>query len=50
MDISTLSLAELKQLQKQIPAEIGKREEQEKKKVLDEVRPWPKPAAFPLTS
>lgn len=38
MDISTLSLAELKQLQKQIPAEIGKREEQEKKKVLDEVK------------
>jgi DNA-binding protein H-NS len=38
MDISSLSLAELKQLQKQIPAEIVKREDQEKKKVLDEVR------------
>lgn len=38
MDISSLSLVELKQLHKQIPAEIVRREEQEKKKVLDEVK------------
>jgi len=38
MDISSLSLAELKLLQQQIPLEIKKREVQEKEKVLNELK------------
>lgn len=38
MDISSLSLTELKLLQQQIPLEIKKREGQEKEKVLNELK------------
>lgn len=38
MDISTLSLGQLKDLQQQIPAEIKRREKIEKEKVLDELK------------
>jgi DNA-binding protein H-NS len=38
MDISTLSVAQLRDLQQQIPAEIKRRESQEKVNVLNELR------------
>ena len=38
IDLSNLPLVELKQLAHDIPGEIKKREEQDKKKVLDEVK------------
>ncbi|MBU1363515.1 MAG: H-NS histone family protein [Gammaproteobacteria bacterium] len=38
MDISTLSVAQLRDLQQQIPAEIKRREAQEKVTVLNELR------------
>ncbi|PKO39747.1 MAG: histidinol phosphate phosphatase [Betaproteobacteria bacterium HGW-Betaproteobacteria-4] len=38
MDISTLSVAQLRDLQQQIPAEIKRREAQEKVNVLNELR------------
>lgn len=38
MDISTLSLVQLKELQQQIPAEIKRREKEEKVKLLDELQ------------
>lgn len=38
MDITTLSLSQLKDLQQQIPAEIKRREKEEKVKVLDELK------------
>ncbi|PKO36415.1 MAG: histidinol phosphate phosphatase [Betaproteobacteria bacterium HGW-Betaproteobacteria-6] len=38
MDISTLSVAQLRDLQQQIPAEIKRREAQEKINVLNELR------------
>lgn len=37
MDISTLTLAELKALQQQIPAEIQRREKQEKTRIRQEL-------------
>ncbi|MBS1145069.1 MAG: histone family protein [Proteobacteria bacterium] len=38
MDLSTLSVAQLRDLQQQIPAEIKRREAQEKVNVLNELR------------
>jgi DNA-binding protein H-NS len=38
MDISTLSLVQLKELQQQIPAEIKRREKEEKVKLLNELQ------------
>lgn len=38
MDISNLSLVELQLLQQQIPLEIKKRQEQEKAKVINEIK------------
>ncbi len=38
MDITTLSLSQLKDLQQQIPAEIKRREKEEKGKVLEELK------------
>lgn len=38
MDISTLSLVQLKELQQQIPAEIKRREKDEKEKLLNELQ------------
>jgi DNA-binding protein H-NS len=37
MDISTLSIAQLKELQAKIPAEIIKRQTEDKQKVLDQM-------------
>ncbi len=50
MDISTLSLVELQDLLQQIPAEIKKREEQDKQKVLDELKALAESRGFSLDS
>ncbi|MGD9662773.1 MAG: H-NS family nucleoid-associated regulatory protein [Porticoccaceae bacterium] len=50
MDISTLSLVELQNLLQQIPAEIKKREEQDKQKVLDELKALAESRGFSLDS
>lgn len=48
MDLSSLSLIELKQLAQDIPAEIKKREEQDKKIVLDELKALAEARGFDL--
>ena len=48
MDISTLSVAQLRDLQQQIPAEIKRREAQEKVNVLNEVRAFAKTRGYAI--
>ena len=46
MDLSTLSLVELRELQQQIPAELKRREQKEKADVLNELRAFAKTRGF----
>ena len=48
MDLSTLSVAQLRDLQQRIPAELKQRETQEKDMVLNEVRAFAKARGFAL--
>lgn len=48
MDLSTLSLPELKQLAHDVPGEIKKREEQDRKMVLDELKVLAEARGFSL--
>lgn len=48
MDISTLSIDELKDLQKRIPGEIQKREEDARKRTLDEIRTFAEAKGYSL--
>lgn len=48
MDLSTLTLAQLRDLQQQIPAELKRREAAEKVNVLNEVRAFAKARGFAI--
>jgi len=48
MDLSALSLIELRDLQQQIPAELKRRESAEKANVLNEVRAFAKARGFAI--
>jgi DNA-binding protein H-NS len=48
MDLSTLSLVEVRDLQQQIPAELKRREAAEKANVLNEVRAFAKARGFAI--
>jgi DNA-binding protein H-NS len=48
MDLSTLTVAQLRDLQQQIPAELKRREQQEKQNILNEVRAFAKARGFAL--
>jgi DNA-binding protein H-NS len=48
MDLSSLTIAELNNLQQQIPAELKRREAQEKTNALNEVRAFAKARGFAL--
>jgi DNA-binding protein H-NS len=48
MDLSTLSVAQLRDLQQQIPAEIKRREVQEKVNVLNELRAFAKTRGYAI--
>ena len=48
MDLSNLTVSELRDLQQQIPAEIKRREAQEKINILNEVRAFAKATALDL--
>ena len=48
MDLSVLSLAELRDLQQQIPSELKRREASEKANVLNEVRAFAKARGFAI--
>jgi DNA-binding protein H-NS len=48
MDISTLTVAQLRDLQQQIPAEIKRREAQEKVNVLNELRAFAKTRGYAI--
>lgn len=48
MDLSSLSLVELRELQQQIPAELKRRESIEKTNVLNELRAFVKARGFAL--
>ncbi|MBS1141543.1 MAG: Histone-like nucleoid-structuring protein [Proteobacteria bacterium] len=48
MDLSTLSVAQLRDLQQQIPAEIKRREAQEKINVLNELRAFAKTRGYAI--
>lgn len=48
MDLSALSLVELRDLQQQIPAELKRREAAEKANVLNEVRAFAKARGFAI--
>lgn len=48
MDLSTLSIAQLRELQQQIPAEIKRRESQEKTNILNEVRAFAKSRGYSI--
>jgi DNA-binding protein H-NS len=48
MDISKLSVAQLRDLQQQIPAEIKRREAQEKVNVLNELRAFAKTRGYAI--
>ncbi len=48
MDLSTLTLAQLRSLEKKIPAEIKKRETQEKSAVLNELKAFAQDRGFTL--
>jgi len=48
MDLSTLSAAQLRDLQQLIPAELSRREAQEKDQVLNEVRAFAKARGYAI--
>ncbi|HEX6733509.1 MAG TPA: H-NS histone family protein [Azonexus sp.] len=48
MDLSTLSAAQLRDLQQQIPAELKRREAQEKVNILNEVRAFAKARGYAI--
>lgn len=48
MDLSNLSVSELRDLQQQIPAEIKRREAQEKISILNEVRAFAKARGYAI--
>ena len=48
MDISTLTVAQLRDLEQQIPAEIKRREAQEKVNVLNELRAFAKTRGYAI--
>jgi DNA-binding protein H-NS len=48
MDLSTLSVSQLRDLQEQIPAEIKRREVQEKANVLNELRAFAKTRGYAI--
>lgn len=48
MDLSTLSVSQLRELQQQIPAEIKRREAQEKVNILNEVRAFAKSRGYAI--
>ena len=48
MDLSSLTVAQLRDLQQQIPAELKRREVQEKVNILNEVRAFAKARGFAL--
>ena len=48
MDLSSLTIAQLRDLQQQIPAELKRREVQEKANILNEVRAFAKARGFVL--
>ncbi len=48
MDLSSLTIAQLRDLQQQIPAELKRREVQEKANILNEVRAFAKARGFAL--
>ncbi|PKO86191.1 MAG: histidinol phosphate phosphatase [Betaproteobacteria bacterium HGW-Betaproteobacteria-12] len=48
MDLSTLSVAQLRELQQQIPAELKRREAQEKVNILNEVRAFAKARGYAI--
>ncbi|RIX45551.1 MAG: H-NS histone family protein [Rhodocyclales bacterium GT-UBC] len=48
MDLSNLSVAELRDLQQQIPVEIKRREAQEKINILNEVRAFAKARGYAI--
>jgi len=48
MDLSSLTVAQLRDLQQQIPAEIKRREVQEKANILNEVRAFAKARGYAI--
>lgn len=48
MDLSTLSVAQLRDLQQQIPAELKRREAEEKSNILNEVRAFAKARGYAI--
>lgn len=48
MDLSTLSLSQLRDLQQQIPGELKRREAQEKDNILNEVRAFAKARGYAI--
>lgn len=48
MDLSTLSVIQLRELQQQIPAELKRREAQEKVNILNEVRAFAKARGYAI--
>lgn len=48
MDLTTLSVSQLRDLQQQIPAEIKRRESQEKANILNEVRAFAKARGYAI--
>jgi DNA-binding protein H-NS len=48
MDLSTLSVVELRDLQQQIPAELKRREAQDKANILNEVRAFAKARGYAI--
>ena len=50
MDLSSLTVAQLRDLQQQIPAELKRREAQEKVNILNEVRAFAKARATGSTA
>lgn len=48
MDLNTLSVAQLRELEQQIPAEIKRRESQEKVNILNEVKAFAKARGYSL--
>lgn len=48
MDLSTLTAAQLRDLQQQIPAELKRREAQEKQNILSEVKAFAKARGYAL--
>lgn len=48
MDLSTFSIAQLRDLQQQIPGELKRRESQEKTNILNEVRAFAKARGYAI--